>query len=53
MKGISAWFPFMRPYVGVKLSSSRIACSVSGLAKKVAANQGLQLQKGVGPDEKL
>ena len=27
--------------------------SVSGLAKKVAGHQGLQLQKVVGPDEKL
>ena len=30
-----------------------IAFSVSGLAKKVAGHQGLQLQKVVGPDEKL
>ena len=27
--------------------------SVSGLAKKVAGHQGLQLQKVIGPDEKL
>ena len=27
--------------------------SVSDLAKKVAGHQGLQLQKVVGPDEKL
>ena len=27
--------------------------SVSGLAKKVAGHQGLQLQNVVGPDEKL
>ena len=27
--------------------------SVSGLAKKVTGHQGLQLQKVVGPDEKL
>ena len=27
--------------------------SVRGLAKKVAGHQGLQLQKVVGPDEKL
>ena len=27
--------------------------SVSGLAKKVAGHQGRQLQKVVGPDEKL
>ena len=30
-----------------------VVISVSGLAKKVAGHQGLQLQKVVGPDEKL
>ena len=30
-----------------------IRTSVSDLAKKVAGHQGLQLQKVVGPDEKL
>ena len=31
----------------------RVTTSVSGLAKKVAGHQGLQLKKVVGPDEKL
>ena len=30
-----------------------VEISVSGLAKNVAGHQGLQLQKVVGPDEKL
>ena len=30
-----------------------VITSVSGLAKQVAGHQGLQLQKVVGPDEKL
>ena len=33
--------------------SGRIISSLRGLAKKVAGHQGLQLQKVVGPDEKL
>ena len=35
------------------LSRKSIETSVSDLAKKVAGHQGLQLQKVVGPDEKL
>ena len=48
-----------RPYMTVNLVSvnhwfgSMIETSVSGLTKKVAGHQGLQLQKVVGPDEKL
>ena len=39
--------------LSVATSSSRRTTSVSDLAKKVAGHQGLQLQKVVGPDEKL
>ena len=36
-----------------RLTARGVMTRVSGLAKKVAGHQGLQLQKVVGPDEKL
>ena len=46
-------YPVSVMYYLFRVAHTLIKTSVSDLAKQVAGHQGLQIQKVVGPDEKL